>query len=394
MEYQMIVCKIKCPSCGADHDVPYDSLSEAKSLECTLCGHDFPLSSEGKPKEAKAKVRKSKSKTQIDIKCGNHSARKKTSRKLAPKRKKNDTVSSKYIINASVIGLSVILLFLVIFKLAGSKEENNVALIDEPKSTMPTLVKNEVEVKNKFIDAQKATIASAVVKPAPVVVETPGTKIQENTLIVQEAVNAPEFGKRTEKVPVEVSQYEEPKKTEPVPVSLVTNQTPSKNMILIESEQAEMDELRKIPGFKLTAEEKETLKELMSKYQWYKANRFKLNRDEMDEAWERRWSEIVASNVEAKGRTDAMLSRPLQILLEGKKTIKERAYMMRIYQKPISFEEKELVKKARAQAQWEKRKEEAPIKYPEDKRKKKNQKYTDEYGYEYYLNDKGQRIYL
>ena len=95
-------------------------------------------------------------------------------------------------------------------------------------------------------------------------------------------------------------------------------------------------------------------------------------------------------------RRDAMLPRPLQILLEGVKDPKKRAYMMRIYQKPISFEEKEMVRKARNQAEWERRRSEPPRRYAEDRNKRtgRDQIYTDEFGYEYYLDDSGIRIYL
>ena len=116
----------------------------------------------------------------------------------------------------------------------------------------------------------------------------------------------------------------------------------------------------------------------------------------MDRRWQQRHEAIEATNKIVKSRRDAMLPRPLQILLEGITDPKQRAYMMRIYQKPVSFKEKEMVRKARAQAEYERRRAEGPMKYREDRKKKRgrDQIYTDEYGYKYYVDERGNRVYL
>ena len=416
-ENQMVVCKIQCPECGTEHEVPFERLDAASVLECNICGNEFSLNNE-QPQQAVHSKSKSR-KTQRGLKPAQSSARKRPTRRSPAARKSKDGVSTKYMINMCVGGLALILLLVVGIKLAKSnqtqsrQEAHNKEVNEAIKEINTTnTVKNEIaELKKELLKAQKPQTAAAgsgsktdkaaptsdeLAKEENVVFES--YQEAEPRVVAEDGVeDAPAFAKppsdeEKEAPPMKKSSMKS--KTEDSAPTTVVNNTADKNMILIESEQNELDELVKIPGFKLTDDEKYRMKELKNKYLWYKANRFKMTREEMDEAWDRRWNEILASNDMVKSRSDAMLPRPLQILLEGAKDQKERIYLMRIYQKPISFEEKELVRKARNQAIWERRKEEGPKRYPEDASKKRNQKYIDEYGYEYYLDDKGQRVYL
>lgn len=402
----MIVCKIECPSCGTGHDVPFDSLSDAASLECTICGHDFPLSSENKPKQEKAKK---KSRTQTNMKFGGPAPKRKTARRPAPQRKSQDSISTKYIVNVCIVGLVLVLAAVGGFKFFSSKkaESSKTAKTEELKEVIQemrttNMVKAEMaELKRQLLDAQKvkavssrpmtnASTTATVTAGQTVVLEGYGNG-EAVTLEPQAAEEPPAFGGERQEVREEVQVSTPVEEQEAVRVS---TSMPNSKTILEPSEQQHMEELNKIPSYELTDEEKETLAELKNKYLWFKANRFKMTREQMEYEWDRRWSAIQESNKVTKSRSDAMLPRPLQILLEGAETQKERAYLMRIFQKPISFEEKEIVRKARNQAIWERRKAEGPMTYPEDASKKKNKKYIDEYGYEYYLDDKGQRIYL
>lgn len=399
----MIVCKIECPSCGTGHDVPYDSLSDAKSLECTICGHNFPLSSENKDSQVKAKK---KSKNQTNLKFGSPATKRKTARKSNVQKKSSDSISTKYIVNVCIIGLVLVLVSIGGYKFFSSKKKSSIEVakneelkevIQELKTT--NMVKAEMaDLKRQLLDAQKEkSVAKPTAKAAKLVSVAAGeTVILENygnransILEPQTIEEAPVFGgggQQTEEVVEEAPQ--------PEMVTVNDKTMVSAKTILIPSEQNEMEELNKIPSYELTDEEKNTLTELKNKYLWFKANRFKLTREQMEYEWDRRWSAIQDSNKVTKSRSDAMLPRPLQILLEGAETQKERAYLMRIFQKPVSFEEKEIVRKARNQAIWERRKADGPMTYPEDSSKKRNKKYIDEYGYEYYLDDKGQRVYL
>lgn len=415
----MVVCKIQCPECGTEHEVPFDRLDSASVLECNICGNEFSLNSD-QPEEAVKPKSKSR-KTQRGLKPAQSSARKRPTRRSPSARKSNNGVSTKYMINMCIGGLALILLLVVGIKLAKSnqaqnrQEAHNKEVNEAIKDINTTnTVKNEIaELKKELLKAQNSKTATAgsgskMDKAAP----TSGELAQQENVVFeshQEAEpkvvaeagveDAPAFAKppsdeEQEAPPMKKSSMKtKTEESSPTPTEVVSNSA-DKNMILNESEQSELDELAKIPAFKLTDDEKIRLKELKNKYLWYKSNRFKMTREEMDEAWDRRWAEILASNDMVKSRSDAMLPRPLQILLEGAKDQKERIYLMRIYQRPVSFEEKELVRKARNQAIWERRKEEGPKRYPEDASKKRNQKYIDEYGYEYYLDDKGQRIYL
>ena len=144
----------------------------------------------------------------------------------------------------------------------------------------------------------------------------------------------------------------------------------------------------------MTEQQKNTLNMLNNKYLWYKSKRYHMTRAQMDTEWNKRHGEIQNANEKIRSNSDSQMHRALQILLEQCKTTKERAYMMRIYQKPVSKKEKDIVAKAHAQAKYERMM--SHRRYKEDKNKKKdpNVYYRDQYGYKYYVNKKGFRVYV
>lgn len=399
----MVMCKIKCPSCGADHDVSIDMLSSAKTLECTLCGNEVSLKSDGKGQSATTpKKSQSQKKMATQRKSAVSSSKRKTVGKSSAKRKKSKGESTKYVVNLCIGGLALIIFLVLIVKLSGSKGSTETELAQQKENVDLNLNEQKIVSFKHEANDQKSSLKdmkNAAIKAKPEV-ESGESVVLEGyasaNLEVQESEGTPVFGGggSAEVEEVEPQQHVIVTQTEVVEPVAAVSEAPSTKTILEPSEQSEMEELNKLPSYEMTDEEKTRLTELKNKYLWFKANRFKLTREQMEYEWDRRWAAIEDANKMAKSRSDAMLPRPLQILLAKAKSQKERAYMMRIYQKPISFEEKEMVRKARGQAIWERRKLDGPMRYPEDKKKKKNKKYIDEYGYEYYLDDSGQRVYL
>lgn len=411
----MTVCKITCPYCSTDHEVDFSALNKASILECNICSNEFSLNNPAEESRSPApktkRPKKNFRKTGSPALSGRHSpAVSGRHRRAVPSRQSSSSDHTKMIINLCVFGLGLIIVSVLAFKLFGSKQNNGhpVAKQNEQNTYDKSLKTEIAELKKQL--SQKQSTASAQTSEASksglVSHKNLSSVTKENTGLTEDVsvsgADAPAFAKAEETL-VEDKKRDEvlvvnvalDDTQQDAPEEVTVSQTDTnKNMILIESEQAELDELSKLQQFELKDDEVKRLNELKNKYLWYKANRYKMSREDMDYAWDRRWTEILASNSMVRSRSDALLPRPLQILLEEAKTAKERAYLMRIYQKPVSFEEKELVRKARNQAIWEKRKEDGPQVFADDAKKKRNEKYIDEYGYEYYLNDKGQRIYL
>lgn len=62
------------------------------------------------------------------------------------------------------------------------------------------------------------------------------------------------------------------------------------------------------------------------------------------------FSAIILSVISSQPLMANTYPRPLQILLEGVEDTKERARLIRIYQRPVTPEDKKLVRDARAKA--------------------------------------------
>lgn len=403
----MVKCKITCPNCSSEHEVEFNILNSDSILECIICKHEFTLN-----KANNEPYRPSIPKNKRPKKTFRKSPEPSTSgkfKRISPVRHSTQKGNSKLIAILAVFSLTAILISVFAFKFLKLERNNNFWDSSQKNhkvdnATSEALKKELVEIKKQIIQSQNTSNLDEESSPENSIRSSSSALVSHKN-IESLSIPKPEIQTSNAVEPSTPARLDEKiafeednnvsKNNDTTPEDLTSNSaTIDKNIILIESEQAELKELSGLQKHELTEEENVRLKELKNKFLWYKANRFKMSREELDIAWEKRWTDILASNSIVKGRSDSMLPRPLQILLEGAKNKKERIYLMRIYQKPVSFEEKEMVRKARNQAIWEKRKENGPQYYAEDSRKKRNEKYTDENGYEYYLNDKGQRIYL
>ena len=413
----MTICKITCPHCTTDHQVEFSILNTDSVLECNICSNEFSLNNSSEAKEPLSKVRPKKSfrNTKRNLNPNTTGRHRRVS---APRQAPSKSDHTKLIVNLSVYGLGFILVGVLALKIFGTgpedKTRTRVDTEQSAKNAYSQSLKSEIAQLRKEIKESKKgavteteTATSGLVKHKDISsLNVQESKVEDKAGSTVEVVSPP-FAAEPKSVESEEENivyvgFESDKGSSesvdengegPVYVTVQTAKA-NKRIILIESEQSELNELSKLEYQEMTDEEILRLKELKNKYLWYKANRYKMSREDLDEKWEKRWGAIAASNSMVKSRSDALLPRPLQILLADAKNQKDRVYLMRIYQKPVSFEEKERVRRARNQAIWEKRKKDGPAYFKEDKDKKRNEKYIDDFGYEYYLNDRGQRVYL
>jgi len=411
-------------------------LNSDSILECNFCGNDFSLNNQASGNAAPEQKVPKKHKIKKSIRSSRRpSAPAVTGRHRRASSHGPITSSehTKMIVNLCVYGLGLILFSVLAFKLFGGKpQEETQAKMNQPvnnqaKDAYSESLKNEIadlrtQLKKSGNNTSTGTQGSGAqfVKHQNVGLVTKEADSNGSEIVHANDENDPDgnltFQLSDDSIDdgnedVSDDRNEANNSNASTDSDQVSNESTqdrsskstyvshkaakiTRSTILIPSEQSELDQLSKIEQFELTDEEKYRLKELKNKYLWYKSNRFKMTREDMDHAWDKRWAEIVASNDMVRSRSDSLLPRPLQILLAQATSQKDRVYLMRIYQKPVSFEEKERVRRARSQAIWERRKKDGPSYFPEDRKKERNEKYIDDLGYEYYLNDKGQRVYF
>jgi hypothetical protein len=406
-------------------EVPYDVLTTGNYIGCRGCGIEFNVDKNGQtakkkqeparspektqktsrarsnPAPQKIQTNKSKRKTLTNVKIGTV----KTVRKRSSRKSKADQ-QTQYFIKLAVGGLAAILAVVLIAKFATGSSKQPVQVAESLSEESNNDVKDALALPVKAVKKMSGAggKASALVPAGSASVPTSSEAKNAPEVVVQNVAfaQAPQTDVAADQPAGDFSVKPITPRTIPAKESEKVTETVKRTvrkspMILIASEENEMNELRKLDRRDMTQEEKTRVDYLMNKYNWYKSMRYKYSsREEMDRRWEQRHEAIEATNKIVASRRDSMLTRPLQILLEGITDPKQRAYLMRIYQKPVSFKEKEMVRKARAQAAWERRRADGPMRYPEDRRKKRgrDQIYTDEYGYKYYVDERGNRVYV
>jgi hypothetical protein len=407
----MVMCKVACPECGMVGESAYEQVSSKSGVKCFGCGIDYSVNKAGEtvkvesgaPKKEQTKKTKRKTLTNIPV-----SPRASSRVKGASKKRKNDA-QAQFVIKLGIGGLAAVLFIIVIVKAAGSGSSANqgqdVAKVnssdqDDKRKPLYTVSKKVSLVKSDSKLAASSVVTStepATVEKTAVQVETVNVAFAKPLVEVEEISQPKSDNFDNAKDVAPVRQIErKPKATTATTIAKIPA-TPSKKsapMILQPGEDNYRIELSNLDRRDMSAKEKKDLDTLNNKYNWYKSKRYHMTRAQMDKEWSRRWGEIQIGNAHVVSRSDSLMRRPLQILLEGKTTIKERAYMMRIYMKPVSFEEKELVKRAKEQAKWERERSFRPYKADKGKKRGRGLTYKDEYGYEYYIDGKGNRVYI
>lgn len=302
-------------------------------------------------------------------------------RKIRPRRRKSSSPDpTKLIISFLGAVFAIILITTVVRIQSNQRQESKNRLVaenDKLKKALETEMALIQKAKKQQLQNQKEMelqLAAAKKKME-----------QVNTVKFDEYRERPalrDFKPRE----IKVKKKEEPKKEAEEVVPIIDK------FILSAQEEKELQTLKSFNSQSLTDQQLERLKELKAKYSWFKANRFKLTNTEMEIAWKKRWTKILASNVEGQKYKDAVYPRPLQILLSKAKTSNERAYFMRIFRRPTTFKEKKMVHEAKGQAHYERYKYK-PTKFISDRGLKKGVVHQDEYGYKYTIDGSGRRLY-